>query len=39
MLYLINTNNVLHIEVNHDPPMIAHETGVHLLILIEQHTN
>ena len=38
---LINIiNNVLHIhEVNHDPLMIANQTGVHLLIFIEQQTN
>ena len=26
-------------EVNHDPLMIAHQTGVYLLIVIEQQTN
>ena len=37
---VFNINNVLHInEVNHDPLMIAHQTGAHLLILIEQQTN
>ena len=35
-VFLININNVLHIhdEVNHDPLMVAHQTGVRLLIYI-----
>ena len=39
-LYLINMNDVFHIhEFNHDPLMIAHQIGVHFLILGEQQTN
>jgi hypothetical protein len=41
-VFNFNINNVLHIhEVNHDLLMIAHRTGVYLLIVIEQqmHTS
>ena len=35
-----NINNVLRIhEVNHDLLLIAYQTGVYLLIVIEQQTN